>query len=283
MRQVDAWQFTLDEPHSFHTMNPSSYSQENESANRFASLTLDNCSWEEFGHEEEELPPVGPEAREGAEEAQIKTEREIHPPDMLGLGGMSLGDSPSNERPSKQDIISGRGSGANHNPGNIRFIELVRTVIETYLASTKGQKKEVAVSVVEMLHNEGRRFWEHKGETWRIMDCKQAVEKTSAAIRDQISKAGRHSADSSISGQGPPSPSNSFYLLERLSPTVSQSLLPIDANTSLYTIPHEIETLLPAAMPGFCWALCLVPLSGDMSDDETTSHSSIGVLASSSV
>jgi hypothetical protein len=279
MHQVDVWQITWDEPHSFHIMNPTSYSQDNESANRFASLDLDNGPWEEFDHDEEELPPVGPEAREGAEQAHVETEQEVRPPDSLGFGGMSLGDCPSNERPSKQDIISGRGSGANHNPGNIRFIELVRTVIETYLASTKGQKKEVAISVVEMLHNEGRRFWERKGGTWRIMDCKQAVEKTSAAIRDQISKAGRHSADSSISDQGPPSPSNSFYLLEPLSPTVSRSLLPIDANTSLYTIPHEIETLLPAAMPGFCWALCLVPLSGDMSDDDTSSHSSIGVSA----
>jgi len=104
---------------------------------------------------------------------------------------MNLAQSSTNEPivPTQNDVVSGRGSGANRHKGNANFRELVRRNKQLYLRMSKKDKMKVAVSIydhIASLSPPGR-FLNKNPETdlWFETSRQRALEKISQALREK--------------------------------------------------------------------------------------------------
>jgi len=84
-----------------------------------------------------------------------------------------------------QDVLSGRGNNALFHPGNVHLRELVKTHKQQYDAAEKGAKRAIAVSIVNNVRADGRRFLKKvdgQNDMWEdIGDA--ATDKVSAMFR----------------------------------------------------------------------------------------------------
>jgi len=89
--------------------------------------------------------------------------------------------------PKDNDVIKGRGNGANLHPGNIRFRELIKAAREGYALSSKADKKQYTNWIVQHISNldpPGRFLDKDKDGRWFVMDDRKAKDKTSQALRE---------------------------------------------------------------------------------------------------
>jgi hypothetical protein len=181
--------------------------------------------------------------------------------------------------PNDHDILPGRGSNVNNNPGNVRFIELSREAMHKYETAEKGQKKAVSEKIVQQLRREGRRFIYRSGDSWGIMDDKQAVAKTSSAIRDQISGSSRHSnqsyGDQSLYNREDAMIGSESMLYGSHNMHTSHLLGDAGPASTLYQVPPDVSAQLPQPGPQFQWALCLIPSRNGKGDGKASSMSGI--------
>jgi hypothetical protein len=162
--------------------------------------------------------------------------------------------------PTANDILSGRGSGSNSHPGNVRFIQMLKTRSEEYDSSLKGQKRRITGSIVQSLQKEGRRFlkFEESARGWTVMSDKNAVQKTASAMRDLIRCQQAGASKLRQPSTVPSTVWNQYCSSDRM-PPISNSAFWTQAGL-VRSIPWELEIRLPRPVSGFSWALCLVPV-----------------------
>ncbi len=91
--------------------------------------------------------------------------------------------------PHDNDIIKGRGNGANLHPGNIRFRQLVKVAREGYALSSKADKKRYAASILQHISSldpPGRFLDKDDKGQWFVMDAKESKAKTRQALREGV-------------------------------------------------------------------------------------------------
>ena len=94
-------------------------------------------------------------------------------------------------QPLTNDVIGGRGNGANLHPGNIYFRSLVATHKARYLAATARDKKEIKKQIVYHIQSvsdtrstPGRFLIKKAPGLWKCMSPKDALKKTGQALRE---------------------------------------------------------------------------------------------------
>ena len=91
--------------------------------------------------------------------------------------------------PHDNDIIKGRGNGANLHPGNIHFRQLVKVAREGYALSSKADKKKYAESILQHISSldpPGRFLDKDDKGQWFVMDAKKSKAKTRQALREGV-------------------------------------------------------------------------------------------------
>ncbi len=90
-------------------------------------------------------------------------------------------------KPSKNDVLCGRGGQSNKHPGNRLFRRLVNANKALYQQTPiddHSQKQSVSLSIVEAIHNQGGRFLRKQLCEWVVISSRQAYIKTSQALRE---------------------------------------------------------------------------------------------------
>mmetsp|Transcript_8819 Transcript_8819/g.12534 ORF Transcript_8819/g.12534 Transcript_8819/m.12534 type:complete len:439 (+) Transcript_8819:111-1427(+) len=88
------------------------------------------------------------------------------------------------------DILGGRGKEGQNHVGNSMYRNLVDVNREAYVKSDFKQKRKIAASIVDAIHEEGGRFlkMDTKGGKWVEISEKQAFNKVTQALREGQSK-----------------------------------------------------------------------------------------------
>jgi hypothetical protein len=105
------------------------------------------------------------------------------------------------------DVLFGRGTGPNRNPGNISYLRLVKTQKADYAAAeTKEQRDGIALKIVRKVQamNPPGRFLQRQAKQtessdargWEEVDEATALQKTRQALREKEKKHGMKYADS---------------------------------------------------------------------------------------
>lgn len=89
--------------------------------------------------------------------------------------------------PAKNDVLSGRGGGTNHHPGNKIYRKMVEEAKVEYLGCSRLEKPLVALRIVKKIRQAKGRFlkFDKKTGLWNDVGDKKAREKTSQALREQ--------------------------------------------------------------------------------------------------
>jgi hypothetical protein len=89
-------------------------------------------------------------------------------------------------KPTKEDILCGRGGMTNKHPGNIRFRELVASAKNEYslLGNKRKEKKQFSEGILRVIAEYGGRFLQKKGDNWIIVREAAARTKCSQALRE---------------------------------------------------------------------------------------------------
>lgn len=90
-----------------------------------------------------------------------------------------------------EDVLCGRGKGANNFIGNRRFRELVMNFRETYANSPRrADKRSICRQIIETIHVRGGRFLAKNEltETWIELDKSKILIKVSQALREGVAK-----------------------------------------------------------------------------------------------
>jgi hypothetical protein len=164
---------------------------------------------------------------------QIICENEAVGVDRNGDGSSGFLSCVSELLPSP-NILCGRGTSSN--PGNLRFKELVRSYMDTYVTSTKGNKKAICQRIVDVLQSEGRIFI---SSDHTFVTYKAAIEKTSAAMRDEISSEAMRR---------------------------TEHRRPQPAGWQSYSLSATVASCLPPPSQGRSWTLCLAPMHNERTD-----------------
>jgi len=89
----------------------------------------------------------------------------------------------------EQDILCGRGAGANTHTGNVKFRSLVGDYQKVYLSSKPLHKSFIAEEIMTKIINNGGRFLKRaepkSSDLWYAIDHKTAKEKTCQALRER--------------------------------------------------------------------------------------------------
>jgi len=91
--------------------------------------------------------------------------------------------------PHDNDVIKGRGNGANLHPGNIRFRQLVKVAREGYALGSKADKKRYAENILQYISSldpPGRFLDKDDKGQWFVMDAKKSKAKTRQALREGV-------------------------------------------------------------------------------------------------
>lgn len=89
-------------------------------------------------------------------------------------------------KPTKDDILCGRGGMTNNHPGNIRFRALVKSAKRDYslLGNKRKEKKQFSEGILRVIEEYGGRFLQKRGEKWIIIKEAAARAKCSQALRE---------------------------------------------------------------------------------------------------
>mmetsp|Transcript_29417 Transcript_29417/g.42681 ORF Transcript_29417/g.42681 Transcript_29417/m.42681 type:complete len:312 (+) Transcript_29417:20-955(+) len=95
---------------------------------------------------------------------------------------------------SSDDVLCGRGGGTNKHAGNKYFRSLVNHVRPQYILAEKLHKSTIANAIVAAVQARGGRFLKKDQSTahqWVVITAKQAILKTSQALREGMAKQKR--------------------------------------------------------------------------------------------
>jgi len=111
------------------------------------------------------------------------------------------------EKPRDNDVISGRGNGANRRPGNIRFREIVTKYKDVYLYAKAADKKMIARNVVKEVEamSPPARFLHQDEKTgiWTVLDRRKTLRKVAQALREPSLRKFHESSKNSVSSSTP--------------------------------------------------------------------------------
>ncbi len=97
--------------------------------------------------------------------------------------------------PVDKDIKFGRGKPLQRHPGNIWFRNLISEQFEEYNNSDKKKQTELSRYIIEVIKNQGRRFWKEQGGQWEIVSDEDAREKVSITFRTERKKRRNRGVD----------------------------------------------------------------------------------------
>lgn len=122
-----------------------------------------------------------PAAKKKAAAVPVVVNRDLINPDPRAMSGI--------EKAGPNDIMTGRGGGTNHHPGNIKFRRIVEDLKPTYQASTRSNKPVIAMKIVSdwrVLNPPGRFLAMNKATgLWDDIGDESARNKCSQALREK--------------------------------------------------------------------------------------------------
>jgi hypothetical protein len=93
---------------------------------------------------------------------------------------------PSTVQPTDNDVLCGRGGGINRHCGNVIYRRVVEYNKNVYKGVPKRYRQLVSQSIVQAILNAGGRFLQQaKGDSWKEIHFRRAVQKTSQALRER--------------------------------------------------------------------------------------------------
>jgi hypothetical protein len=111
---------------------------------------------------------------------------------------MPRGSSSSTASHTERDVLLARGKRLHDWPGNRYFRTLVNDYREAYAKAPRAAKNDVALEVVEKVHQHGGRFLrDHRGG-WVELEEQRAVEKACAALREKGPISQRHASEERV-------------------------------------------------------------------------------------
>ena len=91
-------------------------------------------------------------------------------------------------KPTKDDVVAGRGGGSNNHPGNLAYWQKILPNRELYKKSqTNEDKTRVAQEIVDFIKSKSGRFLQKEkgvGERWFVLPDNIAIYKVKQALRD---------------------------------------------------------------------------------------------------
>ena len=96
--------------------------------------------------------------------------------------------------PVEKDIKFGRGKPLQRHPGNIWFRTLISDQFEEYNDSDKKRQTELSRYIIEVIKNQGRRFWKEQDGKWEIVSDEDAREKVAITFRTERKKRRKQGA-----------------------------------------------------------------------------------------
>jgi hypothetical protein len=89
-------------------------------------------------------------------------------------------------QPTDNDVLCGRGGGINRHCGNVIYRRVVEYNKNVYKGVPKRYRQLVSQSIVQAILNAGGRFLQQsKGDSWKEIHFRRAVQKTSQALRER--------------------------------------------------------------------------------------------------
>ena len=85
--------------------------------------------------------------------------------------------------PYSQDVLLGKGTPIQNHAGNKRLRQLISEHIKQYDKSQRGEKKALALEIVETIRQRGGLFLKQDGSAWSRVDDDVARLKVTAAFR----------------------------------------------------------------------------------------------------
>jgi len=95
------------------------------------------------------------------------------------------------ELATENDIMCGRGKTYQKNPGNVKFLYLIRSNVQRYIdARTQTDRSSIVAKILEEINESGARFIKKDPHTkeWYIMSRDMAHDKIGHSIRDMIAR-----------------------------------------------------------------------------------------------
>ncbi len=105
-------------------------------------------------------------------------------------------------RPSEEDVLSGRGAGVNHHPGNAYFRKLIQTQKLSYINANPPEKKKIIYAIVSTIRSKSGRFLKRDTSSglWKCLTLDEAKKKTGQALREDAPKIKRMSISNECGG-----------------------------------------------------------------------------------
>ena len=85
--------------------------------------------------------------------------------------------------PFSQDVLYGKGTPFQNHPGNKRLRQLIADQIKQYDKSQRGEKKAIALGIIETIRQSGGLFLKQDGSKWTRVNNDAARLKVTAAFR----------------------------------------------------------------------------------------------------
>eukprot|EP00529_Nitzschia_sp_RCC80_P028800 CAMPEP_0113452994 /NCGR_PEP_ID=MMETSP0014_2-20120614/7131_1 /TAXON_ID=2857 /ORGANISM="Nitzschia sp." /LENGTH=327 /DNA_ID=CAMNT_0000344379 /DNA_START=437 /DNA_END=1420 /DNA_ORIENTATION=- /assembly_acc=CAM_ASM_000159 len=102
----------------------------------------------------------------------------------------NINNDSSRNKIGRHDVLCGRGGLTNQHIGNKNFRYIVAEYTNEYLRAKKKEKKEIAVRIVQRVHDIGGRFLTRCGpnhsDVWAEVTASRALEKSKQALREGL-------------------------------------------------------------------------------------------------
>ena len=85
--------------------------------------------------------------------------------------------------PASMDVLLGKGTPFQNHPGNIRLRELISDHIKHYDKAQRGEKKAIALGIIDAIRQSGGLFLKQDGGAWSRVTDEVARLKVTAAFR----------------------------------------------------------------------------------------------------
>jgi len=102
----------------------------------------------------------------------------------------NINNDSSRNKIGRHDVLCGRGGLTNQHIGNKNFRYIVAEYTDEYLHAKKKEKKEIAIRIVQRVHDIGGRFLTRCGtnhsDVWAEVTASKALEKSKQALREGL-------------------------------------------------------------------------------------------------
>jgi len=166
--------------------------------------------------------------------------------------------------PGQHDVMIGRGGGTNHNPGNIRFRQLICTRKDEYKVAKRSQKPIIAQEIVSAWRAQvppGRFLKQDERMLWYDVGNEQAKVKAAQKLRDS-------NKDNSWTNNKVPGEETEESKVKKRDPPQS---LAVEMPPPVYEMPQPFEMPPPVyEMPPPVYYAPVIKKQKTSSEDDTT-------------